>query len=85
MRLHRSFWTLSGSPNLLRHQAMRAIGSAKGCTDAQVLFKIAQMHGVTPLCGTTNEQHMDEALAAEELDLSDVQALVDDVLRIIKD
>ena len=64
---------------------MRAIGSAKGCTDAQVLFKIAPMHGVTPLCGTTNEQHMDEALAVEKLDFSDVEPLVENVLKIIRD
>ncbi|RPD52341.1 Aldo/keto reductase [Lentinus tigrinus ALCF2SS1-6] len=82
---YQSFWTLSGSPSLLSHPAMRAISSAKGCTDAQVLFKIAQTHGVTPLCGTTNEQHMDEALAVEKLDFSDVQPLVGDVLRIIRD
>ena len=42
------------------------------------------MNGVTPLCGTTNEQHMEEALAAEKLDLGDVEASVDDVLKIIR-
>ncbi len=82
--MHRSFWTLSGSPGLLRHPALREISTAKGCTPAQVLFKIAQMSGITPLCGTTNEQHMDEALAVEKLDFSDVQPLVDKVLSIIR-
>ncbi|KAI0709579.1 Aldo/keto reductase [Cerioporus squamosus] len=81
---YQSFWTLSGSPSLLRHPALRDISTAKGCTPAQVLFKIAQMNGVTPLCGTTNEQHMDEALAVEKLDFSDVQGLVDNVLKIIR-
>ncbi|EJF55834.1 Aldo/keto reductase [Dichomitus squalens] len=81
---YQSFWTLSGSPSLLRHPTVRSISSAKGCTPAQALFKIAQLNGITPLCGTTNEQHMDEALAVERLDLSDVQASVDDVLKFIR-
>ncbi|TFK92739.1 Aldo/keto reductase [Polyporus arcularius HHB13444] len=81
---YQSFWTLSGSPSLLRHPVLREISTAKGCTPAQVLFKIAQMNGVTPLCGTTNELHMDEALAVEKLDFSDVQPLVDKVLSIIR-
>ena len=80
----RSFWTLSGSPTLLRHSTIRSIASAKRCSPAQALFRIAQLHGVTPLCGTTNEQHMDDALGAEKLDLNDVQATVDDVLNIIR-
>ncbi|KAI1795556.1 Aldo/keto reductase [Ganoderma leucocontextum] len=81
---YQSFWTLSGSPTLLRHSTIRSIASAKGCTPAQALFRIAQLNGVAPLCGTTNEQHMDDALGAEKLDLNDVQAAVDDVLNIMR-
>ncbi|KAI0775849.1 Aldo/keto reductase [Trametes elegans] len=81
---YQSFWTLSGSPSLLQHASIRAICSAKRCTAAQALFKIAQLHGITPLSGTTNEKHMDEDVAAEQLDLGDVQNLVEEVLRIIR-
>ncbi|PIL35996.1 hypothetical protein GSI_01656 [Ganoderma sinense ZZ0214-1] len=81
---YQSFWTLSGSPTLLRHATIQSIASASGCTPAQALFRIAQLNGVTPLCGTTNEQHMDDALGAEKLDLDGVQAVVDDVLNIIR-
>lgn len=80
----RSFWTLSGSPSLLRHPAIQAISKAKGCTPAQALFRIAQLNGITPLSGTTNEQHMDDAVAVEKLDLGDVQSSVDDVLEIVR-
>ncbi|KAI0745223.1 Aldo/keto reductase [Earliella scabrosa] len=81
---YQSFWTLSGSPNLLRYSAIKSISTAKGCTPAQALFKIAQMNGITPLCGTTNEQHMDDAIAVEKLDFGDVQASVDDVLKVVR-
>ncbi|KAI0779521.1 Aldo/keto reductase [Fomes fomentarius] len=81
---YQSFWTLSGSPSLLRHPAIQAISKAKGCTPAQALFRIAQLNGITPLCGTTNEQHMDDAVAVEKLDLGDVQVSVDDVLEIVR-
>lgn len=80
----RSFWTLSGSPNLLAHPSVGAIVSAKGCTPAQALFKIAQMTGVTPISGTTNETHMGHAVATEKLDFSDVQTSVEEVLEIIR-
>ncbi|KAI0744023.1 Aldo/keto reductase [Daedaleopsis nitida] len=81
---YQSFWTLSGSPSLLRHPSIRAICQAKGCTPAQALFKIAQMNGVTPLSGTTNEQHMDDAVTVEKLDFEDTQASVDDILKIVR-
>ena len=68
---HRSFWTLSGSPTLLADPALRAIAEAKHCTPAQALFRLAQLHGVTPLSGTTDAQHMREDVAAEEIDFSD--------------
>ena len=70
MHLDRSFWTLSGSPSLLKHPSVRAIAQAKHCTPAQVLFRLAQVHGVTPLSGTTNETHMREDVTAEAIDLS---------------
>jgi len=67
---YQSFWTLSGSPGLLADPSIRKIAHAKGCTPAQVLFKLAQMNDITPLSGTTNEQHMKEDVEAEQIDLS---------------
>lgn len=67
--VHRSFWTLSGSPSLLATREMVAIAEASNCTPAQALFKLAMMGGVTPLSGTTNETHMDESVAVPALRL----------------
>lgn len=80
----RSFWTLSGSPSLLKHASVGAICAAKGCTPAQALFRIAQLHGITPLSGTTNEKHMDDDVSATKIDLEDVQSSVADILRDIR-
>ena len=82
--LHRSFWTLSGAPNLLADKSIRTITHTKGCTPAQALFRVAQMNEVIPLSGTTKEPHMDDAVSAEKLDLGDVQSSVDGVLKIIR-
>ena len=82
--LHRSFWTLSGAPNLLADKNIRAIAHTKGCTPSQALFKVAQENGVTPLSGTTKESHMDDAVATEKLDFGDVRSAVDGVLKIIR-
>ncbi|KAH9896138.1 Aldo/keto reductase [Cubamyces lactineus] len=81
---YQSFWTLSGSPTLLRHPSIRAICKAKGCTPAQALFRIAQLHGITPLSGTTNETHMDEDIAVEAISLDDVQDSVAEVLGYVR-
>ncbi|KAL1676252.1 NADP-dependent oxidoreductase domain-containing protein [Schizophyllum commune] len=67
---YQSFWTLTGSPSLLAHPYLQEIAELVGCTPAQVLFKIAQSNGITPLTGTTNEQHMREDLEVEKLDFS---------------
>ena len=84
----RSFWTLSGSPSLLKHPSLRAIAQAKRCTPAQALFKFAQVHGITPLSGTTSEEHMREDIAAEAVDLSqdldsDAGTAVRDIERLV--
>ncbi|KAJ7091113.1 NADP-dependent oxidoreductase domain-containing protein [Mycena epipterygia] len=68
---YQSFWTLSGSPSLLATSEMVSIAKASGCTPAQVLFKFAMLGGVTPLCGTTNESHMEEGVAVPTLELRD--------------
>lgn len=63
----RSFWTLSGSTSLLTHPAVVTIAGWLDVTPAQVIFKLAQLHSIVPLTGTTNELHMQQALAAERI------------------
>jgi diketogulonate reductase-like aldo/keto reductase len=67
----RSFWTLSGSPTLLATPELVSIAEASKCTPSQVLFKLAMMGGVTPLSGTKNEAHMEDAVAVSALELKD--------------
>jgi len=66
---YQSFWTLSGSPSLLSHPSVLALAQAAKCTAAQAVFKIAQMQGITPLSGTTNDNHMREGVDVEHIEL----------------
>jgi len=77
----RSFWTLSGSPELLSYPSLIAIARASNCTSAQALFRFAQLEGVTPLSGTTDEVHMRQDLAAENIQFTPVS---DSHLDVIK-
>jgi diketogulonate reductase-like aldo/keto reductase len=40
---------------------------AKGCSSAQVVYRFAQLQNVTPLSGTTNEEHMRDDLIAQDI------------------
>ncbi|KAG9316802.1 NADP-dependent oxidoreductase domain-containing protein [Chiua virens] len=64
---YQSFWTLSGSTSLLTHPAVITISGRLEVTPAQVIFKLAQLHSIVPLTGTTNELHMQQDLAAERI------------------
>lgn len=64
---YRSFWTLSGSTSLLTHPAVATIAGQMDVTPAQIIFKLAQLHNIVPLTGTTNELHMQQDLAAERI------------------
>ncbi|KIP04608.1 hypothetical protein PHLGIDRAFT_109339 [Phlebiopsis gigantea 11061_1 CR5-6] len=64
---YQSFWTLTGSPSLLKHSTLLAFAHAKGCTPAQAVYRLAQLNGVTPLSGTTNESHMQADVKVESL------------------
>jgi len=69
--MFQSFWTLSGSPELLAHPAVVQLAQEKSCTPAQVVFAFAQRNGVTPLSGTTSEEHMRHNIEINSLDFSD--------------
>lgn len=63
----RSFWTLTGSPSLLSHPATAAIAKANDCSPPQAVYRFVQSLGITPLSGTTDEAHMRDDVAAENL------------------
>jgi len=64
---YQSFWTLTGSPGLLSHPATAAFARANNCSPPQAVYRFVQSLGITPLCGTTDETHMREDIAAEKL------------------
>jgi hypothetical protein len=64
---YRSFWTLTGSPGLLKAQETQRLAAAYSCTTEQAVYRLAQLRGITPLCGSTDEQHMREAIAVSQL------------------
>ncbi|KAI0035857.1 Aldo/keto reductase [Vararia minispora EC-137] len=70
---YQSVWTLTGSPSLVGHAAVARVGRAVGCTPAQVVYRLAQELGVTPLSGTTSEEHMREDVAVEGITLTRAQ------------
>lgn len=71
MHLIRAFWTLSGSPRLLKNSDLLAISQDANCTAPQALFRFAQLQGITPLCGTTDVEHMREGVAVDRIYFSE--------------
>ena len=80
----RSFWTLTGSPSLLDHPAVLWLAEVYNITAEQVVYKFAQSEGITPLSGTTNEEHMREDVAVEKLSFPDGKEAVDDLRNFIE-
>ncbi|KAF8588703.1 Aldo/keto reductase [Ramaria rubella] len=66
---YQSFWTLSGSPSLLNHPSVLALAERASCTPAQTLFKLAQIRGIVPLAGSTDEDRMKQGVQAERINL----------------
>ncbi|GFZ48552.1 hypothetical protein JCM24511_06300, partial [Saitozyma sp. JCM 24511] len=82
---YQSFWTLSGSPTLLRHPTLRALASKASMTPQQAVYKLCQLWGITPLCGSTDLQHIKEALGVENVqELSGDTPEVKDLWRLMR-
>jgi diketogulonate reductase-like aldo/keto reductase len=47
------------------------LAKTSNLTAAQVIYKVAQIEGVIPLSGTTNEVHMCEGVAIEGIAFAD--------------
>lgn len=67
---YQSFWTLSANPELLASRTVTALARGLAKTSAQILFRYLVQKGVTPLTGTTSEQHMKDDLAVASFELS---------------
>jgi diketogulonate reductase-like aldo/keto reductase len=70
---YQSFWTLTANPHLLADDTMRLLSMKYQRSPAQVLFRYLTQIGVTPLTGTTSDQHMREDLSIFEFQLSDTE------------
>ncbi|KAL5484967.1 hypothetical protein ACEPAI_7609 [Sanghuangporus weigelae] len=67
--MYQSFWTLTGSPSLLKDRTILKIAETLQCTPAQVIFRLAQLNGATPLAGSKNPTHMKDGVTVEKINL----------------
>lgn len=70
---YQGFWLLTGNALVLNHPTIRALVESHQRTAPQILYRFALQLGITPLCGTTNEQHMQEALQIDSFSLSELE------------
>lgn len=68
--IYQGFSLLTANREVLAAPELRAIAKRLGTGPAQVIFAFAMHVGMLPLTGTTNLQHMQEDLQAEQLVLS---------------
>lgn len=67
---YQSFWTLTANPQVLEHPAIMWLVRKLRKTPAQILFRYLNLRGVTPLTGTSDQEHMKEDLEILEVNLS---------------
>lgn len=77
---YQSFWTLSANRAAIGSKSFRELANAKGLTPATLMYTFMLSFGyVTPLCGTTDMEHMNEDIAmmrrvqSGELKLTDAE------------
>ncbi|KAL4073809.1 NADP-dependent oxidoreductase domain-containing protein [Scleroderma citrinum] len=80
---YQSFWTLSGSPGLMAYPAVPVAANKLDVTPAQIIFKLAQLHGIVPLTGTSSELHMQQDLAAERITFEGVEEEIKSITEFI--
>jgi diketogulonate reductase-like aldo/keto reductase len=68
---YQGFWLLTGNRDVVSSPAVSRIAERHGKTAPQIIYRFAQGLGITPLSGTTNRQHMQEALEAAEIELGE--------------
>ncbi|KAF8329284.1 Aldo/keto reductase [Amanita rubescens] len=75
---YQSFWTLTGSPELIEHPVVRQLveRQAGKLTPEQIVYAFALGEGVRPISGTTSEKHMDDDVHVAEITLEEEEELV---------
>ena len=70
---YQSFWTLTGSPELVEHPVVKRLVEKKAgnVTVEQIVYAFALGEGVRPISGTTSEKHMDDDVGVAEITLGE--------------
>jgi diketogulonate reductase-like aldo/keto reductase len=68
--IYQGFSLLTANRNVLQQPAIHAIAARHGRTVSQVIFRFSQTLGIIPLTGTTNPEHMRQALETCDFELT---------------
>lgn len=60
--LYQSFWSLTANPHILTSRQFFALTQEYNKTEAQILYRYLVQVGITPLIGSTSQQHINEDL-----------------------
>ena len=69
--VYEGFSLLTANPFVMQNPEVQSIAGELGRTPEQVVFRFSMQAGMTPLTGTTSEQHMKEDLQAMDFELKD--------------
>lgn len=73
---YQGFSLLTANRQALAKPAVEQLAERRGVTVAQLVFAFGRAVGMLPLTGTTSREHMDEDLAALELELEEDEVAV---------
>ncbi len=68
---YEGFSLLTANPFVMQNPEVQSIARELGRTPEQVVFRFSMQVGMTPLTGTTSEQHMKEDLQTRDFELKD--------------
>ncbi len=60
--LYQSFWSLTANPHIMASREFFALTQEYDKTEAQILYRYLVQVGITPLIGSTSQQHLKEDL-----------------------
>ena len=69
--VYEGFSLLTANPFVMQNPEVQSIAKGLGRTPEQVVFRFSMQAGMTPLTGTTSEQHMKEDLQVTDFELKD--------------
>lgn len=67
--MYQGFSLLTANPHILQHPVVENIAARHNKTRAQVIFRLSELLGITPLTGTTSAKHMEEDQNFSDIDI----------------